>query len=177
MINRMLEDTMKEIVLILFDIVMVKKIQNKMGLKHYTAENIMEIFNDEKLKDLIETNTWRFLDENGKFERVDFKKIPIDKKNKIKEAYKLILNATYNDISSEENYTHNRVEYMYYLKEGGISDEDLNEIINNECLFEIETTLWSNQDQESINLFFTQYSMEKYSENNLEVLRPFLLRS
>jgi hypothetical protein len=177
MINRMLEDAMKEIVLNLFDIVMVKKIQDKMGLKTYSAENIMEIFNDEKLKDLIETNTWRFLDENGNFERVDFKKISTDKKDKIKEAYKLILNATYNNISSEENYVHNRIDYMYYLNENGISDDDLNEIINNECLFEIETTLWSNQDQESINLFFTQYSMEKYSENNLNVLRPFLLRS
>jgi hypothetical protein len=137
----------------------------------------MEIFNDEKLKELIETNTWRFLDENGNFERVDFKKISLDKKDKIKEAYKLILNATYNEISSEENYIHNRIDYMYYLNENGISDDDLNEIINNECLFEIETTLWSNQDQESINLFFTQYSMEKYSENNLETLKPFLLRN
>jgi hypothetical protein len=177
MINRMLEDAMKEIVLNLFDIVMVKKIQDKMGLKRYNSENIMEIFNDEKLKELIETNTWRFLDENGNFERVDFKKISLDKKDKIKEAYKLILNATYNEISSEENYIHNRIDYMYYLNENGISDDDLNEIINNECLFEIETTLWSNQDQESINLFFTQYSMEKYSENNLETLKPFLLRN
>lgn len=177
MINRMLEDAMKEIVLILFDIVMVKKIQDKIGLKRYNSENIMEIFNDEKLKELIETNTWRFVDENGNFERVDFKKISIDKKNKIKETYKLILNSIYNEISSEENYIHNRIDYMYYLKENGISDDDLVEIINKECLFDMETTLWSNQDQESVNLFFTQYCMEKYSENNLDVLRPFLLRN
>ena len=177
MINRMLEDAMKEIVLILFDIVMVKKIQDKIGLKRYNSENIMEIFNDEKLKILIETNTWRFVDENGIFERVDFKKISTDKKDKIKETYKLILNSIYNEISTEENYTHNRIDYMYYLKEDGISDDDLVEIINKECLFDMETTLWSNQDQESVNLFFTQYCMEKYSENNLDILRPFLLRN
>jgi hypothetical protein len=177
MINRMLEDAMKEIVLILFDIVMLKKIQNKMYLKEYNSENILEIFEDEKFKDLIETNTWRFLDENGNFERVDFKKISLDKKDKIKESYKLILNSIYNEISAQENYEHNRIDYMYYLNEDIISDENLNEIIEKECLFEMETTLWSNQDQESVNLFFTQYILEKYSENNLENLSPYLLRN
>jgi hypothetical protein len=177
MINRMLEDAMKEIVLILFDIVMLKKIQNKMGLKEYNAENVLEIFEDKKFKDLIETNTWRFLDENGNFERVDFKKISLDKKDKIKESYKLILNSVYNEISAQENYEHNRINYMYYLNEDIISDENLNEIIQKECLFEMETTLWSNQDQESVNLFFTQYILEKYSENNLNYLNPYLLRN
>jgi hypothetical protein len=177
MINRMLEDAMKEIVLILFDIVMLKKIQQKMRIKEYNSKNILEIFEDEKFKDLIETNTWRFLDENNNFERVDFKKISIEKKHKIRESYKLILNSVYNEISSQENYEHNRIDYMYYLNLDGISDENLNKIIENECLFEMETTLWSNQDQESVNLFFAQYVMENYSENNIENLNPYLLRN
>jgi hypothetical protein len=177
MLNRMLEDAVKEIVLNLFDIVMVRKNQIQMGLKHYTKNNIFEIFEDPILKDLFETNTWRFPDEQGNFERVDFKKISLSKKDEIKRAYNLILRASYNEISAAENYEHNRLEYMYYLTENGISDEDLNKIIENECKFEIETTIWSAQDQESVNLFFTQIMMEKYSENNLESLRPFVLRS
>jgi hypothetical protein len=177
MLNRMLEDVVKEIVLNLFDIIMIRKNQIKIGLKHYTTENIFDIFEDPILKDLFETNTWRFPDEEGNFERVDFRKISLEKKNEIKRAYNLIIRASYNEASASENYEHNRLEYMYYLTENGISDEDLNKIIENECQFEIETTLWSAQDQESVNLFFAQMLMEKYSENNLEALKPFVLRS
>lgn len=176
MINRMLEDAVKEIVLNLFDIVMVRKTQEKMGLKQYTSENIMEIFQEESLKDLFETNTWRYIDEQGNFDRVDFTKLSVEKKNKIKNAYMLIVKSVYSDISAEENYEHNRVDYMYYLKEDGISDEDLNKIIENECRFEMETNLWSAQDQESINLFFTQMALEKYSQNKINELEPYVLR-
>lgn len=176
MINRNAEEHLKEAWRVIQANILSEDLQNKLGTKKYTIDNIIEMIDDPSLSALKRTNAWRAAGGIGMArEQMDITDFTDEEIETIKQQLKW-----FNYFISGINVTiplYQRVEtYIDKVRKLELSDEDLIEILDIEYAYEDDDRFWSLRDRENINIYLIEYLLDLNKKNNKEGIKPYLLR-
>jgi|Laugrespbdmm15dd_1035085.scaffolds.fasta_scaffold00144_6 hypothetical protein len=179
MAGRAVEEQLKELLYIFYRNFLISDFQTKLGIGNYNVDNAGSVLDEPILAPLIKANEWRSTTATPTAPRPQFnlgtftdQEIAdlIAVSNKIIEAF-------YGAALVETFSSHNRLNYIAYLRTGTLSDENLDNIINNEVSDTFEERLWSAKDIDSVNIFFADYVLEQMRSSSMSNLAPYHIRS
>jgi len=179
MINRNAEEQLKEAYRAIQTNILSEDVQQKLGTKKYTIENILEMTDEPALDALKRTNAWRASGGIGMpREEMNITNFNDQEIQTIKNQLRWFNFF----VSSIPTDTLNipfcqRIEmYIDNVRKPELSDQDLDEVLNFEYSFEDDDRFWSLRDRENINIYLIEYLMELNRKNDKEGLKPYVLR-
>jgi len=173
MIYRHSEEILEEHVMHFLTAFLRKPFQRKMGLKEYNLDNAEEIFTDPLVEKFLKTSVWRFSEE---FERINFSNYTKEDLDEIKATLEKINDCFYGLTEESDLVDLLRFNYSYYLLDNKISDDELQSIINKESETDNEMSMWTAEDQNTINVYLIQEFFDIKNQSKVDSLKPFRLR-
>lgn len=178
MSGRAIEEQLKELLYIFYRNFLISDFQTKLGIGNYTIDNAGTVLNDPVIASLIKVNEWRSTTATPTAPRppLDLSTFTDQEIANLIEVSNKIIEAFYGAELVETFSSHNRLNYITYLRNGTLTDENLDIIINNEVSDTFEERLWSAKDIDSVNIFFADYVLEQMRASTIINLAPYLIR-
>lgn len=179
MVNRAVEEQLKEMLYLIYANMLVTSFQQFMGMQTYTVDNVELILTDPAILPLVRANEWRATTATFENPRpvLDLTVYTEEEYQDLITAYKKAIEYFYGAELGDILYNHNRMQYIDYTRQTTLSNEDLEAIIDNEINSQYETRLWSARDQDSVNVFFADFVLEQIKNNTTSNLSKYLIRA
>jgi Trp operon repressor len=176
MMTRNAEEHLKEAWRVIQANIMRTSVQQQIGTAVYTIDNVLDMIDDPALQALKKTNAWRAAAGVGSpRELLDLTTFTAEEIATIKEQ---VVWLKYFILGFDESSPiHQRVRlYIDILHKSGLSDDDLNQVLNFENIASDDDRFWSFKDREHINVYLIEYVLDAKKTSNLEALKPYLLK-
>jgi hypothetical protein len=152
-----------------------KDVQTRFGTREYTIDNLAEVINDPIFDTLKSTNIWR-----ATWGGTNPPRTPLDLTKYSDEEITLILTQVKNSVITAENISHPTIARLVFytgiLRNGEISDQELESIIAFELNPVDDLRFYGLKDEETINIFFVDYVLDVKKYGDPAELAPYLLR-
>jgi hypothetical protein len=179
MASRAVEEQLKERLYAFYRNFLISDFQTKLGIGNYTVDNAGTVLDEPIIAPLIKANEWRSTTATPTNPRPQFN-LGTFTDQEIADLIKVsnkILEAFYGAALVETISSHNKLNYIAYIRTGTLSDENLDNIINHEVYNTFEDRLWSAKDIDSVNIFFADYVLEQMRSSSVSNLAPYQIRS
>jgi hypothetical protein len=180
MAGRAVEEQLKELLYVFYRNFLISDFQTKLGIGNYNVDNAGTVLDEPIIAPLIKANEWRSTTATITAPRPQFNLGTFTDQeiiglitvcNKLVEAF-------YGAALVETFAINSRLNYITYLRTGTLSDENLDNIINNEVNnMNFEERLWSLKDNDTVNIFFADYVLEQIRSSSVSNLAPYQIRS
>ena len=179
MAGRAVEEQLKELLYVFYRNFLISDFQTKLGIGNYTVDNAGTVLDEPIIAPLIKANEWRSTTATPTAPRPPFDLSAFTDQEiaDLIEVSNKIIEAFYGTELVETFSSHNRLNYITYLRTGTLSDENLDNIINNEVSDTFEERLWSAKDIDSVNIFFADYVLEQMRSSTVSNLASYQIRS
>ena len=178
--GRTIEEQTKEILYAVYKNILRKSFQDSVGTPAYTIDNVGNVLTDPMFASLIKANNWRATTATPETPRppFDLSTFSDEEIANLKTSIRAVIASFYPAEMAEHYYEHNRLYYIDYLRHNTLSDADFETIIN----FDVQTAgdeqrFFSAKDNDTVNVFFTDYVLELIKSNNTQLLAPYLIRA
>lgn len=138
----------------------------KMGLKEYSFDQVEDIVNDPVLQILNNSSFCQIpgATEHGKNSGINLQYITDAEIDQLDEY----VNKVYPELEYKAYFK----DYIKYIRDGDLSDQELTSFLNNEAA--TDEAFWSTVDLENINIYFIDHVLENL--RNQSALTPYTVR-